>query len=58
MRKIRKPDPNPSFCSSLFYDLNLLVRQPIHFVNELVDLAVGGFDLALKTGFLLWVVRG
>jgi len=25
---------------------------------ELVDLAVGGFDLALKAGFLLRVVRG
>jgi len=28
------------------------------FVDELADLAVGGFDLALKPGFLLWVVRG
>ena len=28
------------------------------FVDELVDLAVGGVDLALKAGFLLRVVRG
>ena len=25
-------------------------RQPVKFVDELVDLAVGGFDLALKRG--------
>jgi hypothetical protein len=30
----------------------------IEFVDEVVDLAVGGFDIALKAGFLLWVVRG
>jgi len=28
------------------------------FVDELVDLAVGGVNLALKAGFLLGVFRG
>jgi hypothetical protein len=31
--------------------------RPIKFVDELVDLAVGGLDLALKVGFPLWVAR-
>ena len=30
-------------------NLNLRLCQPIKFVDELVNLAVGGFDLALKT---------
>jgi hypothetical protein len=34
------------------------VRKNGGFVDELVDLAVGGFDLALKACFLLMVVRG
>jgi len=44
---------NPSL-----YDLNLLVRQAIQLIDELVDLAVSGVDLALKTGYRLWIVRG
>ena len=48
-----------SFSSSFVsYDFDFLVRQPIKFVDELVDLAVGGFALALKAGFPFWVVRG
>ena len=38
---------------SPFDDLNFLVRQAVQFVDELVDPAVGGFDLALRAGFLL-----
>ena len=34
----------------LLHNLNLLFRQAVEFVDELVDLAVGGFDLALTTG--------
>jgi hypothetical protein len=33
------------------------VRKNGGFVNKLVDLAVGGFDLTLKAGFLFWLVR-
>jgi hypothetical protein len=48
-----------SFSSSFVsYDFNLLLRQSIKFIDELVDLAVGGLDLALQAGFPLWVVRG
>jgi len=28
------------------------------FVDEVVDLPVGGLDLALKSGFVFWIVRG
>ncbi len=35
------------------YNFNLILRQPIEFIDELVDLAVGGVDLAVKAGFLL-----
>ena len=35
-----------------------ILCQPVEFVDELVDLAVGGVDFALKAGFLLRVVRG
>ena len=34
------------------------VRKNNGFVDELVKLAVGGFDLALKAGFPLRVARG
>ena len=34
------------------------VRKNGGFVDELVDLEVGGVDLALKAGFPLRVVRG
>jgi len=34
------------------------VRKNSGLVDEVVDLAVGGVDLALKACFLLWVVRG
>lgn len=34
------------------------VRKNGGFIDELVNLAVSGFDLALKAGFLLRVVRG
>jgi hypothetical protein len=34
------------------------VRKNGGFLDELVDLPVGGFELALKACFLLWVVRG
>ena len=34
------------------------VRKNRGLVNQLVDLAVSGFDLALKAGFLFWVVHG
>jgi hypothetical protein len=34
------------------------VRKNGRFVDELIDLPGGGFDLALKAGFLLWVVHG
>ena len=34
------------------------VRKNGGFVDELVDPAVGGFDLAQKAGFPLWVARG
>ncbi|MBI4489397.1 MAG: hypothetical protein HY694_09960 [Deltaproteobacteria bacterium] len=42
----------------LFHDLDLILYQPVEFVDELVDLAVGGFDITQKAGFLLRVVRG
>ena len=42
----------------LLNDLYLLLRQAVEFMDELVDLPVGGLDLALKAGFLLWVTRG
>jgi hypothetical protein len=45
----------PSFTDS---SQNPDTRQPVEFVDELVDLAVGGVDLALKAGFPLRVVRG
>ena len=32
--------------------------QEPFFVNPLIGLTVSGFDLALKAGFLLWVVHG
>ena len=34
------------------------VRKKGGFIDELVDLAVGGFGLALKAGFPLRVARG
>jgi len=34
----------------LLGDLDLLVRQGVELVNELVDLPVGGVDLALEGG--------
>ena len=34
------------------------VRKNGGFVDKLVDLAVSGFDFALKAGFRLRVVRG
>ncbi len=40
-----------SFRSSL-HNPHLLLCQPIKFVNKLLNLAVGGFDLALKAAFL------
>lgn len=42
----------------LLHNLNLLLSQPVQFVDDFVDLVVGGLDLALKTGFLLRVARG
>lgn len=39
--------------SRLLHDLDLLLREAIKFVDELVDLPVGGFDLALKAGFVV-----
>ena len=41
--------PLPLLGYRLFYDLNLLLRQAVKFIDELVDPAVRGFDLALKT---------
>ena len=41
--------PLPLLGYRLFYDLNLLLRQAIEFIDKLFDLAVGGLDLALKT---------
>ena len=35
---------------TLLHNLNLLLRQAIKFVDELVDLAVGSLDLALTAG--------
>ena len=32
--------------------------QAVQFIDELIDLAVGGVDLALKAGILFEVVRG
>ena len=43
---------------SLLHDLNLILRQPVKFVDELVDLAVGSFDLELKAGFVDQIVPG
>jgi hypothetical protein len=43
---------------SLLNDLDLILCGAVQFVDEPVNLAVGGFDLALKTGFVLRVVRG
>jgi hypothetical protein len=34
----------------LLYDFDLLLRQAIQLVDQLVDLAVGGIALALKAG--------
>jgi len=34
------------------------VRKNRGLVNQLVDPAVGGFDVAAKAGFLLWIVSG
>jgi len=42
----------------LLHNLNFLFRQAVEFVDELIDLAVGRLDLALKAGFPLRVVRG
>jgi len=32
------------------HELNLRVTQAVELIDELVDLAVGGFDLALEDG--------
>jgi len=34
------------------------LRHPVEFVDELVDLAIGGLDVTLKEGFQLRVVCG
>ena len=34
----------------LLHKLNLLLRQAVEFIDELVDLVVGGFDLTLNAG--------
>ena len=44
--------------SRLFHNPDLLLCQSIQFIDELVNLAVGGIDLALETGFPLRVARG
>ena len=41
--------PLPLLGYRLFHNFDLLLRQPVQLINELVDLAVGGLDLALKT---------
>ena len=50
--------PPLSFFRWFLDNFYFFVRQAVEFINELVDLAAGGLDLALKAGFLLWVVRG
>src|ERR1700687_4994314 len=42
----------------LFHDLNLLLRQPVQLVHQLVDLAVGGVDLSLQPRLLVPCFHG
>jgi hypothetical protein len=37
----------------LLHDPNLLLGQTVELINKLVDLAVGGVDLALEGGFVV-----
>jgi hypothetical protein len=50
--------PPLSFFCWFLDNCYFFARQAVEFMDKLVDLAVGGLDLALKTGFSLWVVRG
>ena len=35
------------------HNLNLLLGEPVEFVDELIDLVVGGVHVGLKVGFLI-----
>ena len=48
----------PLLCYCLFHNVNFLLREPIEFVGEWINLLAGDFEFALKAGFLLWVVLG
>ena len=37
----------------LFDDLDLLFSQPVEFIDEGVDLLIGGFNLALEEGLFV-----
>jgi len=43
---------------ALLHDFYLPLCQLVEFVDELIDLTVGGFDVALKASFLLRVACG
>jgi|SRR5712692_826126 len=43
--------------SRLLSDFNLLLCQHIQFIDELVDLAVGGFALMLKTRLVVKIIK-
>lgn len=40
---------------TLFYDLDFLLCQVVQFIDQVIDLTVGGLDLTLEGGFF---VRG
>lgn len=46
------------FIDTPLHNLNLFLSQPVKFIDEQVDLPVGGFDLALRAGFLFCVAGG
>jgi len=36
-----------------FHNLNILIRQAVQFINELIDLIISGVDLALEGGHVM-----
>ena len=39
--------------ASLLHDFNFFVGQAVEFIDEVVDLGVGGVDLALQDGLVM-----
>ena len=43
---------------SILHDFNFVVGEVVEFVNEFVDLVVGGVDLSLESGFFVGDLGG